>query len=113
MISVFGSKVGREEIDNVVACMESQWMGLGANVAEFESRFSKRFSVPNFVMVDSGSNALFMAVTLLGLPKGSEVIVPSLTWVSCAQAVLVAGHRPVFCDVDARTMNARREDISA
>jgi len=100
MISVFGSLVGEEEIANVTACMKSQWMGFGRNVSIFEEKFSAKFNVPNFAMVDSGSNALFMAVTLLDLPPGSEIIVPSFTWVSCAQAVLLAGHIPVFCDVD-------------
>jgi len=111
MISVFGSKVGPEEMANVAACMESQWLGFGKNVAEFEKRFSQKFHVPNFAMVDSGSNALFLAATLLRLPKGSEIILPSLTWVSCAQAVMLAGHVPVFCDVDIRTMNVRRQDV--
>lgn len=58
-------------------------------------------------MVDSGSNTLFMAVMLLNLPKGSEIILPSYTWVSCAKVVLLAGHTPVFCDVDIKTMNVR------
>lgn len=111
MISVFGSLVGEEEIANVTACMKSQWMGFGRNVSIFEEKFSAKFNVPNFAMVDSGSNALFMAVTLLDLPPGSEIIVPSFTWVSCAQAVLLAGHIPVFCDVDLKTMNVRREEI--
>lgn len=111
MITVFGSKVGPREIANVVACMESQWMGFGGNVPKFEEKFSAKYRVPNFAMVDSGSNALFLAVTLLNLPKGSEVIVPSFTWVSCAQAVIMAGHTPVLCDVDLQTMNIRREDV--
>jgi dTDP-4-amino-4,6-dideoxygalactose transaminase len=111
VITVFGSQVGDEEIANVVKCMKDQWMGFGGNVGRFEEAFSKKFGVPNFAMVDSGSNALFMAVSLLDLPRGSAVIVPSLTWVSCAQAVIMAGHRPVFCDVDPVTMNVRREDV--
>ncbi|MDG4595656.1 MAG: DegT/DnrJ/EryC1/StrS family aminotransferase [Candidatus Contendobacter sp.] len=111
MISVFGSLVGDEEIANAISCMKSQWMGFGSNVPKFEDFFSKKFNVPHFAMVDSGSNALFMAVSLLDLPRGSEVIVPSLTWVSCAQAVIIAGHKPVFCDVDPLTMNVRCEDI--
>jgi aminotransferase len=111
MISVFGSLVGDDEIASVAACMRSQWMGFGANVAKFEEAFSRKFGAPNFVMVDSGSNALFLAVTLLDLPPRSEIIVPSFTWVACAQAVLMAGHTPVFCDVDPVTMNVRRDDI--
>lgn len=111
MISVFGSLVGDEEIANVVACMKSQWMGFGKHVDLFEQKYRTKYNLPSFAMVDSGSNALFMAVTLLDLPPGSEVIVPSYTWVSCAQAVILAGHKPVFCDVDLHTMNVRAEDI--
>lgn len=111
MISVFGSHIGQDEIARVVECMQSQWLGYGKNVQIFEEMFSRKYHVPNFAMVDSGSNALFMAVSLLNLPPKSEVIVPTFTWVSCAQAVLLAGHVPVFCDVDPVTMNVRREFI--
>lgn len=111
MISVFGSKVGREEISNVTSSMESQWMGFGKKVTEFEEKFSTHFSVPNFLMVDSGSNALYMACVLLDLPKGSEIILPSFTWVACAQSIIMAGHKPVFCDVDLNTFNMTAELI--
>ena len=112
MITVFGSKVGQEEIKNVVSSMEQQWMGFGKGVDKFEDNFKTKYNIPNFVMVDSGSNALFMAVSLLNLKHGSEVIVPSFTWVSCAQAVLLAGMKPVFCDVDIKTMNVTAEAIA-
>ena len=111
MISVFGSLVGDEEISSVISCMNSQWMGFGKQVEEFEEKYQNKYQLPSFAMVDSGSNALYMAVKLLDLPAGSEVIVPSYTWVSCAQAVIVAGHKPVFCDVCLDTMNVRRVDI--
>jgi len=112
MITVFGSDVGQEEIRNVVATMEQQWMGFGKLVGEFEESFKNKYDIANFLMVDSGSNALYMAVQLLDLPLGSEIIVPSFTWVSCAQAILLAGMKPVFCDVDLTTMNATAETIS-
>jgi aminotransferase len=111
MISVFGSKVGQEEIDGVISCMNTQWLGFGDRVSKFEEEYKKKFGLKNYAMVDSGSNALFMAVWLLDLPKGSEIILPAFTWVSCAQAIALAGHVPVFCDVDITTMNVRREDI--
>ncbi len=112
MISVFGSKVGPEEIAGVTACMESQWMGFGKKVTEFEKKFAEHFSIENFAMVDSGSNALYMACVLLRLPKGSEIILPSFTWVSCAQAVIMAGHHPVFCDVELDTCNVTADLVS-
>lgn len=111
MISVFGSKVGKEEIANVSAVLESQWMGFGKKVTEFEEKFSKRLGLENFAMVDSGSNALYMAVSLLNLPPKSEIIIPTFTWVSCAQAILLAGHTPVFCDVELDTLNVSRATI--
>ena len=111
MISVFGSKVGKEEIANVTEVLESQWMGFGKKVSMFEERFAGRLGLENFAMVDSGSNALYMAVTLLDLPPGSDVIVPAFTWVSCAQAVILAGHNPVFCDVELDTLNVNRETV--
>lgn len=111
MISVFGSLVDDNEIARVQECMRSQWMGFGGKVPEFEEAFGTKVGLPNFAMVDSGSNALYMAVRLLDLAPGSEVIVPTFTWVSCAQAVLLAGCVPVFCDVDIDTMNVTRELI--
>jgi dTDP-4-amino-4,6-dideoxygalactose transaminase len=111
MISVFGSKVGKEEIANVTEVLESQWMGFGKKVTMFEERFAQRLGLTNFAMVDSGSNALYMAVTLLDLPPGSDVIVPAFTWVSCAQAVILAGHNPIFCDVELDTLNVNRDTV--
>jgi aminotransferase len=113
MISVFGSLVGEEEIEAVATVMRSQWMGFGSKVNEFEEAYKIKFNIQNFALVDSGSNALFMAVRLLNLPIGSKIIVPSFTWVSCAQAVLLAGCIPVFCDVDLVSMNVTRATVEA
>ena len=112
MINVFGSDLGPDEISAVVACMESQWVGFGKKVKEFEDLFASRLSLKHFLMVDSGSNALYMACHLLNLNRGDEIIVPSLTWVSCAQAVLMCGLKPVFADVDLDSMNVTAETIS-
>ena len=111
MISVFGSSVGAEELRQIEGCFDRQWLGLGAKVEEFEDRFRDRLGLDNFLLVDSGSNALYMAVALLDLPPGSEIILPTFTWVACAQAVLLAGHRPVFCDVNLETQNVTRETV--
>jgi len=111
MISVFGSDLSEHEINAVADCMRSQWPGFGNLVEKFEQEFAARLDLPAFAMLDSGSNALYMAARLLDLPPGSEVILPSFTWVSCAQAVKMANLRPVFCDVDLETMNISRECV--
>ena len=113
MINVFGSKVGEEEVRQITESISNQWMGMGPKTKEFEKRMADKLGVDRFILTDSGSNSLYMALTLLNLPKGSEVIVPSFTWVSCAQVVMMAGCIPVFCDVDLDTQNATVDTIKA
>ena len=113
MIAALGSHVGREELAELADCLERQWLGSGPKTAAFETEFARRQGLPNLVVVNSGSNALYLAVTLLDLPPGSDIVVPSFTWVSCAHSILLAGHRPVFCDVDLDTQNVTAETIAA
>jgi aminotransferase len=113
MISVFGSKVGQEELAEVADSMGKQWLGTGPKIAAFEKEFTQRLRLKNTMVVSSGSNALHLAVKILDLPPGSDVIVPSFTWVSCAHAVVLAGHHPVFCDVDVNTHNLTAETVAA
>src|SRR6185436_16455963 len=88
------------------------WMGMGPRVAAFEAAIGARLDAP-LVMVDSGSNALHAAVAALDLAPGSDVLVPSWTWIACANAVVLAGHRPVFVDVDEATQNVTAEHCAA
>lgn len=111
MINVFGSKVGQEELTEVSESIMKQWMGMGAKTKEFEIKMAQRLGIQHFLLVDSGSNGLYMAIKLLNLPMGSEIILPSLTWVSCAQAVLLAGCVPVFADVDINSQNITKDTI--
>lgn len=113
MINVFGSRVGEDEIAQVSDSIHNQWMGMGHKTKEFEKKMAERLGVNSFLLVDSGSNGLFLGLKLMNLPVGSEVIVPSLTWVSCAQAVLMVGCKPVFADVDIETQNVTAETIKA
>lgn len=112
MISVFGSKVDEREIGQVADTLRSQWLGFGNKVEVFEKEFSSQLKLDHFLMVNNGSNALYLAATLLNLPPQSEIILPSFTWVACAQAIILAGHKPVFCDVDLHTMNVTAETVA-
>lgn len=111
MISVFGSKVGREELAEIRTSLRAQWMGIGPKTKAFEAAFAKRLALPGFALLDSASNSLHVALKLLRLPPGSEVVLPSLTWIACAHAVVLAGHEPVFCDVELDTQNVSRHTI--
>jgi dTDP-4-amino-4,6-dideoxygalactose transaminase len=111
MISVFGSRVGPEELAEVKTSLENQWMGIGPKTKAFEAAFSKRLGLTDLALLDSGSNSLYLAIKLLGLPPGSEIVVPSLTWIACAHAVVLAGHVPVFADVELETQNVSARTI--
>jgi dTDP-4-amino-4,6-dideoxygalactose transaminase len=105
LISVFGSYMSDLEIEYVNKCLNSQWIGFGETVTKFEEEISRVRNFRNFTMVDSGSNALYLALKLLKLPIGSEVILPAFTWIACANAVILSGLKPVFADVELDTMN--------
>lgn len=111
MISVFGADIGSDEIKEVQSSLEAQWMGIGPKVRSFEEQFSLRLGLPDLAMIDSGSNSLYIAVSLLNLPPGTEVILPSFTWISCAHAIVLNGCVPVFCDVDLDTHNVTIDTI--
>ena len=113
MINVFGSLMGPEELEEIRTSLEAQWIGIGPKTAAFEKQFAERLGLPGMVLLDSGSNALHLAVKRLDLPPGSDVIVPSFTWISCAHAVVLCGHRPVFADVDLNTHNITRATVEA
>lgn len=111
IISVFGSQVGKEELAEIKTSIEKQWLGMGDKTRLFEDRLSKRLNLRGFVMLNSGSNSLYLALKLLDLPKDSEVILPSFTWISCASTIVLNGYRPVFCDVDLETQNVDYKSI--
>ncbi len=105
MISVFGSKVGKEELEEIRTSIENQWIGIGPKTKLFEKEFSKRLNLNNMAMLDSGSNSLYLAVKLLNFPPGSEIILPAFTWISCATAIILNNCKPVFADIDFDTQN--------
>src|SRR5262249_58788883 len=105
------AKVGGEELAAIETSLGAQWMGIGPKTKAFEAAFAKRLGLPGFALLDSASNSLHVALKLLRLPPGSEVVVPSLTWIACAHAVVLAGHVPVFCAVEIETQTVSRRTI--
>ena len=77
---------------------------LGPEVGAFEEEFAAYLGVRHCVGVGNGTDALTIALRALGVGPGDEVVVPSLTFYATAEAVVNAGGRPVFCDVDRETL---------
>ena len=67
--------------------------------------FSKNCEIDNFLLTTSGTHSLELAALLAELKPGDEVLVPSYTFVSTADAILLRGAKPVFVDIDKRTFN--------
>lgn len=94
-----------EEEGEVVECMRSGWITSGPRVVAFEKAFAEFLGSEDAVAVSSGTAALHLALWMLDLKEGDEVITPSLTWVSVPNLVVLLGATPVFCDVDRETLN--------
>jgi len=93
-----------EEIAAVTRVLRSGWVGMGPEVIAFEQELAAYLGVPHVVTVNSCTSALHLSLLVSGVGPGDEVIVPSLTWCSTANAALYAGAHPVFCDIDPDTL---------
>ena len=105
----------REDLDVVIEYLKQDDPILthGANVRAFEAEWSNWLGVDYSVFVNSGSSAnlLTMAALRAKYPKGGEVIVPPLTWVSDVASVLQAGFKPVFVDIDPKTLAMKPREV--
>lgn len=102
----FGSPaIGEEEIDEVLDTIRSGWLGTGPKTARFEREFADYLNVKHCVAVSSCTAALHCAMLAAGIKPGDEVIVPAMTFCATANAVIHAGAKPVFADIELPGMN--------
>jgi CDP-4-dehydro-6-deoxyglucose reductase, E1 len=111
-IEYAGSVHDREEIDAVVGVLEAGAGGLriGPNVRAFEAEIANLFGKRRGIMCNSGSSALYLAVELLDVPPGTEVLTSVLTFSTDIAALVRAGLVPVLVDVEPDTYNV---DVAA
>ena len=93
------SVYNNEEIQAVVAVLKEHRSNMGIETQSFEKGIAKLFDKKYGVMVNSGSSANFLAIELLNLPLGSEVITPLLTFSTTVAPLIQHGLIPVFVDV--------------
>ena len=117
MIPINQPSIGKEEIEAVVEVLKSgilsEKSGRGPRVLQFEKDFSKYVGAKHAVAVSSGTAALHSALLAVGVQPGDEVVVPSFTFSATAEAVVLAGGRPSFADIDADTYAITPESIEA
>ncbi len=101
---------GKEEINAVVGVLKKN-TALGDYTKRFENKIAKLFGKKYGVMVNSGSSANLLALEILNLPKGSEVITPILTFATTVAPIIQKGLVPVFVDVDKNTFLANMDQV--
>jgi perosamine synthetase len=108
-------KIGEEEVEAVVKVLRSgpltNALGAGPMVTQFEKNFAKFAGVKHAIAVNTGTAALHSAIVAAGVQQGDEVILPSFTFVATAEAVVMAGGKPVFADIDPETYNISPAEI--
>lgn len=98
--------VNGNELAYLADCIRQGWVSSkGAYVKKFEEMLASWCCVRHAVAVSSGTGALHLALQALGIGPGDEVIVPALSYVASANAILYTGAQTVFVDIDPKTWN--------
>jgi dTDP-4-amino-4,6-dideoxygalactose transaminase len=104
----------RDEIDAAIrGVLEGGHFIDGANVKAFESELAEYCNVAHAVGLNSGTDALYLALRALGIGRGDEVITSPFTFIATAEAITLCGAAPVFADVDPETLNISPQAIRA
>ncbi|MDO8669168.1 MAG: DegT/DnrJ/EryC1/StrS family aminotransferase [Candidatus Buchananbacteria bacterium] len=109
MIPLCRPSIGQDEFKKIQEVLISGWLTHGPFNEEFEESFAKYIGVGYAQTINSCASALFIALKALNIT--GEVIIPSFTFVATAHAVVLAGAKPVFADVDYNSGNITAQMI--
>jgi dTDP-4-amino-4,6-dideoxygalactose transaminase len=104
--------IGAEEIEEVVACLRSGWITSGPRTARFEQEFAEVVHSTHAIAVSSATAGLHLAMLVLDLQPGDEVITSPLTWPATVNTIVFAGGKPVLVDIEADTLNLDVRQVS-
>lgn len=105
--------LGAAEAEAAARVVRSGWVMQGPEVAAFEREFAAAVGAPHAVAVSSGTAALELALRVLGVGPGDEVVTVSHSFIATANAILAVGARPVFVDVERDTLGMDPARVAA
>jgi perosamine synthetase len=105
LIPVARPSIGPREEELVLEVLRSRRLSLGERLPEFEDALARRVGVDHVSAVSSGTAGLHLALRAAGIERGHEVITTPFSFVASANAILYEDARPVFADIDRRTLN--------
>ncbi len=110
-LPIFRLSLDAEDYEQIKSVLDSGQISRGSYPQVLEQEFAAYVGCQHAVVLNSGTAALHLATKSLELSEGSEVIVPSLSFVATAFAPLYCGLKPVFAEIEADTFNISPEDI--
>ena len=113
MIPLARPVIGDREKQLVLEVLESGSLSLGPKLPAFEEAFARWVGARHACAVSSGTAGLHLALRAAGVPQGGEIITSPFSFVASANAVVIHGARPVFADIDPRTLNLDPEAARA
>ena len=126
MIQIYSNSLGKEELNAIEKVFNSKWLGKGPKTEEFINKFSSKLTSDSFDGVITSSppknrfltttcctEGIFQIMDLLNIKEGDEVILPSISFVGVANAIMSKKAKPIFCDVDKYTLNHTVEHIES
>ena len=103
--------IDERELNELAKVIQSSWVTEGNKTKEFEMGLNKLTNSNHAIAVNNGTIGLYIALKVLGIKEGDEIIVPDCTFVATANAVKMAGAEPVLVDVNKETFNIEPNDI--
>jgi len=111
MIKVSLPDISSKEVNEVKNILYSNWIVEGPKTKILEDKFKKRFKKKFCIFFNSWTTAAFALFKVLNIKEGSEIILPSLSFIATANAPLLSGYKLKFVDVDIDTYNISTKDI--
>ena len=103
--------ITEKEIESVNEVLKTPYLSIGPKIVEFEKKIADYVGAKYAIAVNSGTSALHLIIRALGIKEGDEVITTPFSFISSANCVLFERAKPVFVDIDPKTLNIDSKQI--